>query len=81
MNGAMSVTCLGWLRIALAAITTIQSMPPATCIVAAARITARMIRIASTGGEPGVEPEARRPGRRRRRRPRCRGRRRSTSCP
>ena len=56
MNGAMIVTCLGCLTIALAAMTTIQSMPPATCIVAAAKITDRMIRIASTGGEPGSSP-------------------------
>ena len=57
ISGASSVTCFGWLRIALAAIATIQSMPPATCIVAAARITARMIRIASIGGEPGSSPK------------------------
>ncbi len=57
ISGAISVTCFGWLRIARAAIATIHSMPPATCIVAAARMTARMIRMASTGGEPGSSPK------------------------
>lgn len=54
MNGAMIVTRFGRFRIALAAIATIQSIPPATCIVAAARMTDKMMRIASIGGVPGA---------------------------
>ena len=54
VSGAISVICLGRLSITRAAIITIQSMPPAACIIAAAVTTARMIATAVAGGSPGA---------------------------
>ena len=56
-SGAIRVICLGRLSMTLAAIITIQSMPPAACIMAAAVTTARMIATAPAGGSPGASPK------------------------
>ena len=57
VNGAMTVICLGRLSMTLAAIATIQSTPPAACIMAAEVTTARMMASAAAGGSPGASPK------------------------
>src|SRR6478752_4604129 len=53
VSGAMRVICLGRFSMTFAATETIQSMPPAACIMAAEVTTARMIASAAAGGSPG----------------------------
>src|SRR4051794_951750 len=57
VNGAMRVICFGRFSMTPAATETIQSMPPAACIMEAAVTTARMIAIAAAGGSPGTSPK------------------------
>ena len=53
VRGAISVICFGRFSMTPAATETIQSMPPAACIIAADVTTARMIARAAAGGSPG----------------------------
>src|SRR6478609_2837846 len=53
VSGAMRVICLGRFSMTPAATDTIQSIPPAACIMAAEVTTARMIARAAAGGSPG----------------------------
>lgn len=55
-TGATKVIRLGLAAMSLAATETIQSIPPATCMVELATITANTMRRASTGGDPGGSP-------------------------
>ena len=54
VSGAIRVICFGRLSMILAATSTIQSIPPAACIMAAAVTTARMMAMAPPGGSPGA---------------------------
>ena len=53
-SGATSVICFGLRAINFAAIDTIQSIPPADCIIDEASTTESTMSSASTGGEPGA---------------------------
>src|SRR6188508_2073807 len=55
--GAMNVICFGRFSITPAATATIQSIPPAACIIAAEVTTARMMATAAAGGSPGASPK------------------------
>ena len=55
--GARKTTDLGLRLITLAATETIQSMPPAACMVDAAVITVMTMKTASTGALPGASPK------------------------
>ena len=57
VSGAIRVICFGRFSMTLAATATIQSMPPAACIIAAEVTTARMIASAAAGGSPGASPK------------------------
>ena len=56
-RGAMKTMRLGFARIIRSAILTMQSIPPAACIVEAAVTTAKIIRITSTGAPVGRSPK------------------------
>ena len=57
VSGAIRVICLGRFSMTLAATATIQSTPPAACIMAAVVTTARMMAMAAAGGSPGASPK------------------------
>ena len=57
VSGAIRVICFGRFSMIFAATATIQSMPPAACIIAAEVTTARMIASAAAGGSPGASPK------------------------
>ena len=55
--GARKTTDLGRRLMTFAATDTIQSMPPAACMVEAAVITVMTMKTASTGALPGASPK------------------------